>query len=174
MTAETPRQRIALFGGSFDPPQIAHKNIPIYLLQHGYADQVWYVPVKHHPFGKVVSSDDCRVEMLELVIAQLQREEPQFADAIRVEPWEVQQDEMSYTYRTLQELSRQHPDAEFRWVIGSDNVEKFAQWQNYQEILSTYGVVVYPRAGYPLKKTVAGNGAVERSAGTGSVFNTRP
>lgn len=156
MIAQDSRQRIALFGGSFDPPQSAHKNIPIYLLQHGYADQVWYVPVKHHPFGKIVSSDDCRVSMLELVIERLKQEQPQYADQIRVECWEVEQDEMSFTYKTLEELSKKHPHYTFRWVIGSDNVEKFNQWRNYQEVLNEYGVVVYPRAGYPTQKLLPG------------------
>lgn len=148
MTDDLHQQRIALFGGSFDPPHVAHQNIPLFLLNHGYADQVWYVPVKHHPFGKTVSSDDCRVSMLELVIERLKTEHPELVQKIRVEQWELEQDQVSFTYNTLLNLSEKYPKASFRWVIGSDNLHKFDQWREYQNILSQFGVIVYPRAGY--------------------------
>jgi len=155
MTEDLYLQRIALFGGSFDPPHVAHKDIPIFLLKHGYADQVWYVPVKHHPFGKTVSSDDCRVEMLQLTIERLKKEHPEFSSQMRVVEWELEQAQMSYTFKTLQNLSKKNPKTSFRWVIGSDNLYKFDQWRDYQKILNEFGVIVYPRAGYstePLQK----------------------
>jgi len=156
MTDDLQQQRIALFGGSFDPPHVAHKDIPLFLLKHGYADQVWYVPVKHHPFGKTVSSDDCRVAMLELILEQLKEEQPELAQKLRIERWELEQNEMSFTANTLQNLSKKYPLAQFRWVIGSDNVPKFDQWRDYQRILKDYGVIVYPRQGFSTNALLPG------------------
>lgn len=141
------RALIALFGGSFDPPHLAHQQIAVYLLQEQLVDQVWFVPVKHHPFGKIVSSDRARVEMLELIVAAQLTVTPELAGRLRVEEYELHQARTSYTIQTLRQLAAHHPAYRFVWVIGSDNVANFPQWQQHQEILTEFGVLVYPRAG---------------------------
>ena len=32
--------------------------------------------------------------------------------------------------------------------MGSDNLESFHKWKNYEAILENYGVIVYPRPGF--------------------------
>lgn len=149
MTDTLQPLRIALFGGSFDPPHIAHRDIAIYLLQNKIADQVWYVPVKHHPFGKTVHSDTVRVEMLTLMLEQMKKEHPELAGQLRIETHELEQDQVSYTLETLQSLRQKYPQHHFRWVIGTDNLAKFNQWNGYPQILQEFGVIVYPREGSP-------------------------
>lgn len=143
------KKQIALFGGSFDPPHLAHQQIPVFLLQESFVDEVWYVPVKHHPFGKVVSLDKDRLHMLHTVIQHIVVQHPEYEEKLRIESWELEQNQKSYTIQTLEELSAQYPDVHFRWVIGSDNLEQFHLWHHYQEILQNYGVFVYPREKYP-------------------------
>lgn len=143
------QQKIALFGGSFDPPHIAHQQIPLFLLDNHLADEVWFVPVKHHPFGKVVTSDEQRVAMLEKMIQRITEEYPEYAQKLRIECWEIDKNHSSYTAQTLDALAKQHPDKKFSWVIGTDNLEKFHLWHEYQRITQEFGVFVYPRVGYP-------------------------
>ena len=59
--------KIALFGGGFDPPHLGHQFITQTLLERQIVEEVWYVPVKQHPFGKQVSADQHRVAMLKLI-----------------------------------------------------------------------------------------------------------
>jgi nicotinate-nucleotide adenylyltransferase len=143
------KQTIALFGGSFDPPHIAHQQIPLFLLKNHLVDEVWYVPVKHHPFGKVLAPDEQRVAMLEKMIQCLVKENPKYAQKLRIECWEVDKNHSSYTIQTLDALAKQHPEKKFSWVIGTDNLEKFHLWHEYQRIIQEFGVFVYPRVGYP-------------------------
>jgi nicotinate-nucleotide adenylyltransferase len=152
----TASQVIALFGGSFDPPHLAHQTIPIFLLENKLVDQVWYVPVKHHPFGKTVSSDIDRVEMLKKTIDVIVAAHPEFASKMCIEMWELEQDGTSFTIETLTEMKKKHSEYTFRWVIGTDNLSKFNHWQAYQEILNQFGVLVYPRAGYPSESLLPG------------------
>ncbi|MCZ6901148.1 MAG: nicotinic acid mononucleotide adenylyltransferase, partial [Bacteroidetes bacterium] len=35
----------------------------------------------------------------------------------------------------------------FKLIIGEDNLENFPKWKNHQQILSQYGLLVYPRPG---------------------------
>jgi nicotinate-nucleotide adenylyltransferase len=147
---------IALFGGSFDPPHLAHQHIPFFLLKQKLVDQVWFVPVKHHPFGKVVSSDEQRLAMLGAVLHNFTHTHFEFRDQLRIETCEIDENHSSYTANTLDLLAKQHPGVQFRWVIGSDNLEKFHLWHDYKRIAEQYGIFVYPRVGYPPTPLIPG------------------
>ena len=56
----------------------------------------------------------------------------------------------SYTIDTLDLLSKRHPTKKFKLIIGSDNWRIFDRWREHQRILDEYGVIVYPRSGYPI------------------------
>lgn len=142
------KKTIALFGGSFDPPHKAHQEIPVFLLERKLVDEVWYVPVKLHPFGKNISADKDRLAMLEKVLEEIRTTHPDLKDKIKINTWELEQQEQSYTIHTLDSFAQEYPDNKFQWVIGSDNLEKFNLWQDYKRILEEYGVFVYPRQGY--------------------------
>ncbi len=62
--------RIALFGGSFDPPHNGHLRVAQECVQHGYANEVWFVPCASHPFAKQLTDAKHRLEMLELATTQ--------------------------------------------------------------------------------------------------------
>lgn len=55
----------------------------------------------------------------------------------------------SYTLQLLDALSAEHPDCDFRLIIGSDNWLLFDRWRDPAVILEHYGVIIYPRPGYP-------------------------
>lgn len=54
----------------------------------------------------------------------------------------------SYTVVTLAHLREQYPDREFSLIMGSDNMETFHKWRNYEYILENYQIYVYPRPGH--------------------------
>jgi nicotinate-nucleotide adenylyltransferase len=51
----------------------------------------------------------------------------------------------SYTADTLAYLTDQHPNHNFRLIIGQDNLKSFPKWKNSDVILRDYGLLVYPR-----------------------------
>ena len=57
----------------------------------------------------------------------------------------------SYTIDTLDLLRERYPDYRFKLIIGSDNWQVFDQWRDPRRILEEYGVIVYPRPGYPVE-----------------------
>jgi nicotinate-nucleotide adenylyltransferase len=134
---------VALFGGGFDPPHIGHQFIAKILLDRQIADQVWYVPVKHHAFGKQVSADQHRLEMLKLIL-------PVGDERIRIETYELEKVGISYTYETLTHLSQQYPENSFSFVIGSDNLPTFDKWLEIHPKLLNFPFYVYPRKGYEM------------------------
>ena len=58
----------------------------------------------------------------------------------------------SYTIDTLAYLHDRYPDYDFKIIMGSDNLENFHKWKNYESIIASYGVIVYPRPGFDLSK----------------------
>ena len=56
----------------------------------------------------------------------------------------------SYTIATLRRLQSTYPDCRFKLIIGSDNWMVFDKWKNHEEIIYEFGVIVYPRPGYPI------------------------
>ncbi len=136
--------RIALFGGGFDPPHVGHQFISQTLLERQIADEVWFVPVKHHHFGKQVSPDQHRLAMLNLMV-------PAADPRLKIETYELGQTGINYTFDTLEHLSQQYPQHQFSFVIGSDNLPGFHRWLAVHPMLMKYPFYVYPRQGFPLE-----------------------
>ena len=63
--------RVAIFGGSFNPPHAAHQLVALYVLETQPIDELWLVPVFAHPFNKQLAGFDDRVAMCELAVAAL-------------------------------------------------------------------------------------------------------
>ena len=59
----------------------------------------------------------------------------------------------SYTWDTLQALSRDYPDRSFTLIIGADNWERFGNWHAHDQILANYDIVIYPRKGSRIRKS---------------------
>lgn len=135
--------QVAIFGGAFDPPHLGHSLVIQQILTHKVVDQVVLMPSGSHPFQKKMSSEQHRLQMLELMVASL-------IDTPRVviSDYELKRQQTSYSYETLKAFSQQDQNAQYCWLIGSDLVPHFHLWKNYQAILKNYGVLVYPRAGY--------------------------
>ena len=51
---------------------------------------------------------------------------------------------------TLHRLKRMYPGKDFRLVIGADNWAIIDKWRSYEEIIRDFGLIVYPRPGYPI------------------------
>lgn len=134
--------QIALFGGAFDPPHLGHQQVAQALLTNNIVDEVWFVPVKHHPFSKPLrASDQQRIEMLQLMLEE----------KMRIETYELTSPEVSYAYYTLEALAQQYPQHTFSWVLGSDNLQAFHKWGFYEQLIEKFTVYVYPRTGSPFE-----------------------
>ena len=111
------------------------------LLSHQIADEVWYVPARDHCFDKQMSAATHRISMLSKVLKY----------RTRLEMVEIERPGKSDAYTTMIELSSQYPHYEFNFVIGSDNLPDFHLWDNYQELLSKFRFLVYPRFQSPME-----------------------
>ena len=138
--------RIALFGGSFNPPHVAHELAALYVLETQPVDELWFVPVYAHPFGKRLASYEHRVAMCELVVAALgprakvSRAEQELASR----PGFV----ASRTLDLIEYLAR--PELELRLVIGADILSETAKWYRWDEVTAAAPLIAVGRSGFPV------------------------
>ncbi len=120
------KERVALFGGSFNPPHVGHLLAISYVLGVGEVDRVVAVPVFEHALGKQLVPFEHRVEMARLAFGWLPRVEVSAIEASLGAP--------SRTLSTIVALEALHPDWALRLMVGSDILDELHQWHAFQEI----------------------------------------
>lgn len=140
----TKRELVGVLGGSFNPVHLGHMMLASYLTQWGYVDKVWMMLSPLNPLkeGRTMLPDLKRMAMINLATHN--------ATDIDSCDIELSMPRPSYTIDTLDLLSKRHPTKKFKLIIGSDNWRIFDRWREHQRILDEYGVIVYPRSGYPI------------------------
>jgi nicotinate-nucleotide adenylyltransferase len=133
---------IGLLFGSFNPVHTGHLMIAEYFATQGKCDQVDLVVSPQNPL-KI--STDLAPEQHRLSMARLAvRANPR----VRVNALEFTLPRPSYTYRTLQQLSKRYPEHTYKLIIGSDNFDRFKDLKDWERILDEYQILAYRRPGH--------------------------
>jgi nicotinate-nucleotide adenylyltransferase len=132
---------IALYGGSFNPPHVAHQLACTYVLACAPVDELWMVPTFKHPFDKQLAPFGDRVAMCELA-ARL------FNGRVKVSRIEEELGGESYTLNMVRALKARHPSADFALVIGADLVAERERWHGWPELKTAIRFIVVGRQGY--------------------------
>jgi nicotinate-nucleotide adenylyltransferase len=130
---------VAIFGGSFNPPHVAHVLAAVYVLSTEPVDQVLIVPVYRHPFSKELASFEDRLEMCRRAFAWIPR--------VAVSAVERDLEGESLTLRTLEHLALLHPDWSMRLLIGADVVNDLPKWHRFDRISEIAPPIIVGRAG---------------------------
>ena len=137
---------VALFGGSFNPPHVAHQLVALIVLETQAVDELWFAPTWRHPFAKHLAPYDDRVAMTRLAAdalgprASVSRVEEELARA----PGFV----ASRTLDTVVHLEAQHPGTTFRLVIGADILGETDKWYRWDELARRAPPIVVGRPGH--------------------------
>jgi nicotinate-nucleotide adenylyltransferase len=135
--------RVALLGGSFNPPHVAHQMAALWVLSTGRADQVWLVPCFQHPFAKKLCAFEHRRRMCELAVEGLWA-----SGLIAVSSVEQELGGTSRTLDTIEHLLGRHPGHELALVIGADILGETDSWYRFEEIERLVDLIVVGRGGY--------------------------
>ena len=136
-------RKIALFGGSFNPPHNGHAQVLRWLLDDGDFAEIWLVPVFKHPFGKGLAPFEHRMAMTQLLTSSIQ-DERLVVSAIESE----RGPKPSYTLDTIKALKERIPDSEIHIVVGSDVKEELNKWHQIDELKKQAQFLFVPRAGF--------------------------
>ena len=138
---------VALLGGSFNPPHVAHQLIALLVLETQDVDELWLVPTWKHAFGKDLASFDDRVAMTELAAAALgpRVRVSRIEQEIAARPGFV----ASRTLDTVLAIEAAEPDVRLRLVIGADILGETDKWWRWDELAVKAPPIVVGRPGYP-------------------------
>lgn len=159
--------KTGLLFGSFNPIHTGHLVIAQHIWQYTALEEVWFVVSPQNPLkpGQEFLAEKDRLKLVKLGISG--------NPAFHASDIEFGMGSPSYTVHTLKKLTDRHPGREFFLVIGSDNLEVFDQWKDYEEILDMVGIFVYPRPGHTGKPAVSHPGIVPVQAPLLEVSSTR-
>ncbi|HLU43114.1 MAG TPA: nicotinate-nucleotide adenylyltransferase [Microthrixaceae bacterium] len=140
-TPHRPR-RIGVFGGTFDPPHLAHLVVAVEVRDALDLDVVLLV-VANDPWQKTdtrcITPAAVRLEMVRAAVADEPGLEASDLEIVRGGP--------SYSVDTMEELRRRHPDAELYLVLGADAAAGLDTWHRHRDLLALCELVVVGRPG---------------------------
>ena len=131
--------RIGLFGGTFDPPHMAHLGASLLALKRLKLDRVWWLvtpgnPLKNTrglaPLAKRIASARKLTQHPRIDVTGLEA-------VINTR----------YTYDTILWLIARCPRVRFVWIMGADNLRSFHRWQKWRGISKLVPIVVVDRLG---------------------------
>jgi nicotinate-nucleotide adenylyltransferase len=140
--------RVAIFGGSFNPPHVAHQMVALYVLETAAVDELWMVPAFQHPFGKALEAFAHRLAMCEAAAAAL-------GPRVRVSAVERDLGVESRTLRTVRRLQQEFPTHTFSLVIGADLIHEVPTWYAGEELQRTVPFIVVGRTGFDVPGKLA-------------------
>jgi nicotinate-nucleotide adenylyltransferase len=131
---------VLVFGGSFDPPHLAHVLSVVYALKVGGFERALVVPVFEHAFHKKLTPFEHRVRMCELAFEGIAN--------VAVLPLEASLETPSLTLRTLQRLQADHPAWRMRLLVGTDVLGETAKWHAFDQVVTLAPLFVVARPGF--------------------------
>ena len=132
--------KVGLLGGSFDPVHRAHIDLAQAAYHQLELDEVQLIPAAN-PWQRapLTASSEHRLAMLKHTSKE--------HAWLRVNPIEIQRADHSYTADTLRQLpSGPH----YFWIMGSDQLQNFCTWYQWQAIIRTATLAVAQRPGSQL------------------------
>jgi nicotinate-nucleotide adenylyltransferase len=149
------KNRVGIFGGSFDPIHYGHLNSMETVAERLGLDKIKAIPTCKSPLRPQTqgASVEQRVQMCRLGVEEL-------GSLVEVDELEIERGGVSYTIDTLKALEKSEPEAQFYLIVGLDQFAKFSEWKDYEDILKRVDLVVTSRPGsefpYALEKLPAG------------------
>lgn len=142
MAKPAVRERLGLFGGTFDPPHIGHLATAVNVRHDLRLDRVLLV-VNNVPWQKVgsreISAAPDRLAMVEAAVRGV--------EGLEASRLELDAGGMSYTADTLARLVKEDPDRHLFVVLGSDAAAQLMTWERVEEVRDLATIVVVDRPG---------------------------
>ncbi len=130
--------KLAILGGSFDPPHLGHGQIIQYLLQEKGFDQVQVFPSYHHPFKKGLQSAFIhRIKMCHLAFDEVGE---------KVKVCEDEKSLSGYTVDLITHLKKIYPKFSLTFVLGSDLKKQIKTWKHPEKIKQLCDLLFLARA----------------------------
>jgi nicotinate-nucleotide adenylyltransferase len=131
--------RIALYGGTFDPPHHGHLILAREAREQLALDRIVFLPAARSPFkpGIEITPSEVRVAMMHVAIDG--------EDGFVLDDSEVTRGGTSYTIDTVKAARERWPEAELFWFVGADHVPELPKWRDWETLRTLVQFIVFSR-----------------------------
>ena len=137
-----------VYGGAFNPPTLAHQAIVQACIE--YAEprnaEVWLLPSGNRADKTIDTSYERRLRLLDALVKDVVSRGVQ----LKINSTELDREEPTQTYETIEEFEDAYPDRAFRWVFGTDSVASMPLWEKGEWMKENVLMLVVDRPGAPL------------------------
>lgn len=152
-------KKIGIMGGTFNPIHIGHLLMGRWAKDHAQLDAVIFIPAGN-PYmkaGSQVLDGSHRLKMVQLSV------EP--CEDFYTSDIEIRREGYTYTYETLEELTKLYPNAEFYFIVGADSLYNFERWVHPELILKNCTLIAAARNGAAMEELEAKKTELENRFG---------
>lgn len=136
------REKIIIFGGSFDPIHNSHILLCENSIKAIFPDRLILVPSKNPRWKNPTETIEDRLNMIKLILND-------YSLDFEIEDCEIKsRKDVDYTIETIEFLKEKYKNGEFFMLIGADQVNKFHLWRKAHEIAEEVQIIYYQRPGY--------------------------
>lgn len=134
-------RKLALYGGSFDPPHRGHVSVVLKALERLEYDQLIIVPAFRNPFkNSIVADGESRLRWLKKIFAPYPH--------VTISDFEIRAHRSVYTIETVRYYATQCE--KLYLIIGADNLESLHLWHEYKALKTIVTFVVATRNAIPI------------------------
>jgi len=138
---KNPKPKVAIFGGSFDPPHLGHQELVQKALEILDIDLLLLVPSYLNPFkNSSLASSQQRLKWCHTLFDPINK--------VCVKDYEVKQGKSTFTSQSVK-FFKQNYDVRYL-IIGADNLASLKKWNKYEYLNQTITWVIASRANYNL------------------------
>lgn len=121
---------VGILGGTFNPPHNGHIRLAGEFREKLGLDKILLIPTytPPHKQAKELASAEDRLNMCSIIA--------ETTDFLEVSDIEINRGGKSYTVDTLRQLTKEHPENSYFFLMGSDMFLTFHLWREYREIFS--------------------------------------
>ena len=137
------QERIALYGGTFDPVHAGHLEVARRVSQLFEIEKVLFIPAQMapHKIGRPVTEPIHRYAMLALAT----QDDPRLS----ISTFELDAPDRRYTVETVEHFQRALDDStELFFIMGADSWSEITTWREWERLLSMTNHIVVTRPGY--------------------------
>lgn len=132
-------RKIGIYGGSFDPPHLGHRQVLEFAKKH--FEEVWVVPCGHRSDKHKLTEANLRYQMAVCAFKEF-----------KVLDIEIQRGHMIPTYELMKHLEQVHPNCSLSFLLSVDLVPTLQDWDFGKELVEEVNFVVFPREGHQVSE----------------------
>jgi nicotinate-nucleotide adenylyltransferase len=138
----TPGLRVGLYGGSFDPPHMAHSHVARTAMRRLGLDRVWWLISPGNPFKPhQPASLENRIASINAMVPEPRMVPSGIEDRLP----------SNRTAEVIAWMQMRYPCVSFVWIMGADGFAELHRWQNWEDIAARVPICVISRPGWTLK-----------------------